>query len=224
MKLEYRIIYSRRKSLELSVERDASIVVRAPEGTPESQIRRAVEAKKLWIFEKTNHEQKYPPMPRRKEFVSGESILYLGRHYQLEVKDADIDGVQFRSRFFISRKNQSHASTLFRNWYMERAIDRIPARARHLGAAMGVRFKEVFVSNLKVRWGSCTPRANLNFNWRIMRAPVSVIDYLIAHELAHLIEPNHTPRFWNIVSVQVPRADWARQWLREHGHLLEVDF
>ena len=85
-------------------------------------------------------------------------------------------------------------------------------------------FKRVLISDLKVRWGSCTPNSNLNFNWRIIKAPSVVIDYLIVHELAHLIESNHTPRFWNIVSVQVPRAEWAKQWLLENGDLLEIDF
>jgi predicted metal-dependent hydrolase len=71
-------------------------------------------------------------------------------------------------------------------------------------------------------WGSCTPKNNLNFSWRLLKAPVTIIDYVIVHELAHLLEPNHTPHFWSIVAVQVPRSEWARAWLREHGELLEV--
>jgi len=89
---------------------------------------------------------------------------------------------------------------------------------------MGAHFNRILISDLRVRLGSCTPSGNLNFSWRIMKAPVAVIDYLIVHELAHLLETNHTPRFWNIVSVQVPQADKAREWLREHGDTLEVDF
>jgi len=224
MKLDYRIVYSRRRTLSLSVERDASVVVRAPEGTPEEKIRHAVEAQKLWLFQKINHGQKYPPTRQRKEFVSGETITYLGRNYRLEVTEQAIEGVQFRSRFIISRHNQPQAAKLFRGWYIERAHERIPPRARYFAEAMGVRFNRVFISDLKVRWGSCTPRANLNFNWRIMRAPANVIDYLVVHELAHLLEPNHTPRYWNIVAVQVPHFERAKAWLREHGGVLEVDF
>jgi len=89
---------------------------------------------------------------------------------------------------------------------------------------MGVNFNHILISDLKVRWGSCTPAGNLNFNWRILKAPGFVIDYVIVHELAHLREANHTPRFWNIVSVQVPQWEQAKNWLREHGDLLEVDF
>jgi predicted metal-dependent hydrolase len=85
-------------------------------------------------------------------------------------------------------------------------------------------FNRISISNLRVRWGSCTPGGNLNFNWRILKAPSLVIDYVIVHELAHLLEANHTPRFWDIVSVQVPRWAQAKNWLRDRGDLLEVDF
>ena len=89
---------------------------------------------------------------------------------------------------------------------------------------MGVAHRQILVSDLKYRWASCTPKGNLNFNWRIIKAPMFVIDYLIVHELAHLLEPNHSPAFWNIVAVQTPRYETARAWLREHGAELEEDF
>ena len=224
MKLSYRIIYSRRKTVDLSVERDSSVVVRAPAGTPEKKIRQAIEAKKLWLYQKVNHEQKYPPRRQRKEFVTGETIPYLGRNYRLEITDNDVHGLQFHSRFLMSRKDRPVASKLFRQWYLERAHERLTTRAKYFAEALGVNFNRVLISDLKVRWGSCTPKSNLNFNWRIMKAPAFVIDYLIVHELAHLIEPNHTPRFWNIVSVQVPRYEVAKEWLKENGDVLEVDF
>jgi hypothetical protein len=224
MKLNYRIVYSRRRTMTLSVERDASVVVHAPEGTPEEKIRQAVEARKLWLFQKVNHEQKYPPQRQRKEFVSGETIPYLGRNYRLEIDDQSDPGIEFHSRFIISRDNQPKAARLFRQWYIERANERISSRAQYFGAAMGVVFNRILISDLKVRWGSCTPSSNLNFNWRIMKGPSFVIDYLVVHELAHLIETNHTPRFWNIVAIQVPRWEHAKTWLRNPGDLLEVDF
>jgi predicted metal-dependent hydrolase len=224
MKLHYRIVYSHRRTMSISVERDASVVVHAPRGTPEGKIRQAVEARKLWLFQKINHAQKYPSTRQRKEFVSGETIAYLGRNYRLEVVNKATEGVQFHSRFIIARQNQPQAARLFRQWYIDRAKERILLRTRYFAEAMGVAFNCILISDLKVRWGSCTPRSNLNFNWRILKAPSFVIDYIVVHELAHLIEANHTPRFWNIVFVQVPRWEQAKNWLREHGDLLEVDF
>ena len=184
----------------------------------------SIRAKRLWLYQKINHDQKYPLRQTRKEFISGETILYLGRNYRLLVTDRDIAGVSFQSRFEISRKNQPRAFELFKRWYLQQAKERIPPRAKYFAEALGVGFNRILISDLKVRWGSCTPKSNLNFNWRLMKASPTVIDYVIVHELAHLIESNHNPQFWNIVSIQVPRFDWAKRWLREHGDLLESDF
>jgi predicted metal-dependent hydrolase len=224
MELDYQVIYSKRKTITLTVERDRSIVVRAPIGTPEEKIRHAIEAKKLWLYEKINHQQKYPPQPARKEFVTGETIFYLGRNYRLEITDDDAPGVRFQSRFYISRRHQPNAAHLLRQWYTERAQEKLPPKANHFARSLGVSFNHILISDLKVRWASCTPKNNLNFNWRIIKAPTFVIDYLIVHELAHLLEPNHTPEFWNIVAVQVPRYEQAKEWLRENGSILEEDF
>ena len=89
---------------------------------------------------------------------------------------------------------------------------------------LGVKFNEFKTSQMKYRWGSCTPNNNIIFNWRIIKAPMYVLEYLVAHELVHLIEENHTPRFWNILSIQVPNYQKAKNWLKVNGHLLEVDF
>ena len=77
---------------------------------------------------------------------------------------------------------------------------------------------------MKYRWGSCTPKNNINFSWRIIKAPMFVIRYIVVHELTHLIESNHTPTFWNILSIQVPDYQKAKDWLKNKGYLLEVDF
>ncbi len=70
----------------------------------------------------------------------------------------------------------------------------------------------------------CTPKNNIIFNWRIIKAPIYVLEYLVVHELVHLIENNHTPKFWNIVSIQIPNFEKAKKWLKEKGNLLEIDF
>jgi hypothetical protein len=225
MKLDYHIIYSpQRKSLTLSVERDKTILVRAPIGLSEEKIHQAVESKKLWLYEKLNHNQKYPDKTTYKEFVSGETILYLGKNYRLEITDDQVPNVRFHSRFLISHCHQETAFQLFRDWYTKRAYIKLPPKVKDFAESLGVQYNKILVSDLKYRWGSCTANNNLNFNWRIMKAPVFVIDYLIVHELAHLLESNHTPRFWNIVAVQVPNYQVAKNWLRDNGNTLEVDF
>ena len=80
------------------------------------------------------------------------------------------------------------------------------------------------ILDIKYRWGSCTPKDNIHFNWRLIKAPITVIEYIIVHELTHLLESNHTQEFWNRVSAQLPNYDKAKQWLKENGHELETDF
>jgi len=219
---DVRIEYSDRKTLGLIVERDATVLVRAPRDASMEMIQRFLERKRYWLWEKTNHARKYPAVETLKEFVSGESFLFLGRKYRLEIIEEEFDGLRFDERFVLSRSHVDRARPAFLAWYVAQARERIVPRARMFAERMGVEYCEVKVSDLRFRWGSCTPQNNLNFNWRLIKAPTDVIDYIIVHELAHLIEPNHTPAFWNIVSVQVPTYTKAKEWLAENGSEVEA--
>lgn len=224
MIIEYQIKYSNRKTLNISVERDRSIIVRAPHYLTAEKIDKVVQSKRQWIKEKLNHTQKYPLISENKEFVSGETLMYLGKNYQLLVVDEEIEGVEFDQRFRISKSSQPVANNLFKKWYLNQALKKIEPLATKYAKSLGVQYNQFKTSEMKYRWGSCTPANNIIFNWRIIKAPMYVLEYLVAHELVHLLENNHTPRFWNILSVQVPNYEKAKDWLKKNGHLLEVDF
>lgn len=226
MVLTYEIRRSaKRKNVTITVERDRSVVVHAPVGTPEDKVRKLVDGKRQWLFEKLNDAQKYQPLLHApgKELVSGESALYLGRAYCIELVDSTNDRVRFSSKFLIPRSHASERKRVMREWYVERAKEKILPRVEMHAKNLGVTYEQAKIINSRFRWGSCTPGNNLNFNWRLIKAPMFTIDYVIVHELAHLIEANHTPRFWNVVSAQLPAMDRARDWLREHGQSLEED-
>lgn len=224
MTIDYEIKYSNRKTLNITVERDRSIIVRAPKSLSAERVQEIIESKRQWIKEKLAHSQKYPLDYSPKEFVSGETLMYLGRNYQLLVKNEHFEGVKFNQRFVISKSNQDNANKLFKDWYMERSLFKIKPLARKFAESLGVEYNECKVSEMKYRWASCTPKNNIIFNWRIIKAPLYVVEYLVAHELVHLIENNHTPQFWHILSIQIPNYDRAKDWLKHNGHLLEVDF
>ena len=224
MQFEYEIKFSKRKTLNITVERDRKIIVRAPENTAKEKIDEIVFSKRQWIKEKINHAQKYPVNIEPKEFVSGESLLYLGTNYRLSVVNEDIEGIQFEQGFTISKANQSKANQLFKKWYLQKALEKIKPLAKMYAKNLGVEYNDCKTSEMKYRWGSCTPNNNIIFNWRIVKAPMFVLEYLVAHELVHLVENNHTPRFWNILSIQIPHYLKAKKWLKENGHELEVDF
>ena len=225
MELNYKIVFSRRKTLSITVERDRSVVVMAPVGTTPEKIHEVVESRKLWIYEKTRHAQKYNelPHPPGKELVTGESMLYLGRNYRIELMDTESKLIHFDQKFIVPRGMATQGKSEFRRWYKEMAHERILPRVQRFAKSLGVMVNEAKIGDSRFRWGSCTPKDNVTINWRLIKAPVFVIDYVIAHELAHLIENNHTPRFWNIVRAQVPKMEKAKAWLREHGALLEQD-
>lgn len=110
---------------------------------------------------------------------------------------------------------------LFKSWYLAQAQRIIPPRVAAVARSMGVEVQKISVRELKYRWASCSPGRRLTFSWRIIQAPTLVVEYLIVHELAHLLEPNHSDKFWNIVAVHVPAWEKARDWLRRHGSRLE---
>lgn len=223
MDLQYTVTYSQRKRLTITVERDRSVVVMAPLGTSPEKIREVVESRKIWIYEKLRHPQKYDPAPR-KEFVSGETVLYLGRNYRLEIQKGTEESIRFHGKFIVTGISPDRAATLFREWYIAKARKKIIPRVKQHAINLGVTVNKVMVSELKYRWGSCTPSDSLNFNWKLIKAPMFVMDYVIVHELAHLLEQNHTARFWNIVQVQVPGYAKAKEWLKQHGDILEGGF
>jgi hypothetical protein len=215
----------KRRKLTIAVERDRSVVVHAPSDATDEAIRRIVDSKRHWILEKLRHPQKYLelPHPPGKELVSGESVLYLGRQYRIEVVAEGLDAVQFNQRFLMPASKVSDRRSALREWYVARANEKILPRVNRFARSLGVEIKRARIVDNRYRWGSCTVKDNVNFNWRLIKAPVFVIDYVIAHELAHLIEGNHTARFWNVVRAQVPKVEQARAWLREHGQVLEEE-
>jgi predicted metal-dependent hydrolase len=226
MELAYEIKRSAdRRKVTITVERDRSVVVHAPADVSEEKLHQIVESKRFWIFEKLHHEQKYRPLPHPpgKELVTGESAMYLGRSYKIEVVETGQSDIRFANKFIVPRSHASRRKAVLRNWYIARAKEKILPRVSLYAKRLGVEFKRARIVDNRYRWGSCTVRDNVNFNWRLIKAPMFVIDYVVIHELAHLIEANHTPQFWSVVSAQTPSMERARTWLRENGQILEED-
>ncbi len=227
MELSYEIKRSaKRRTLTISVERDCAVFVHAPQEVPVEVIRRAVEAKRQWILGKIRHPQKYRelPHPPGKELVSGESVLYLGQPYRIDVTSGSGEGkAQFSGRFLVSGNTKARRRARLRSWFIDRAKEKILPRVSIKAKQLGVTFAKAKIVEHRYRWGSCTVKNNVHFNWRLIKAPMFVIEYVIAHELAHLIEPNHTARFWNIIRADSPAVERARKWLRENGEVLEQD-
>jgi predicted metal-dependent hydrolase len=132
-------------------------------------------------------------------------------------------GIQGPQLFQVPPAHQAKRREVLREWYIARAKEKILARAEHHARQLGVKFGAASIVDNRYRWGSCTVNDNVSFNWRLIKAPMFVIDYVIVHELAHLIEANHTARFWSIVRAKSPTMEKAKAWLKEHGQVLEEE-
>lgn len=217
-----KIIRTRRRTIALEVARDASLIVRAPYNTPLDFIEKVVFKKRFWIKEKQefvrDRYQKIVP----KEFVSGEGFLYLGNMYKLEIVDVLDMPIIFNNGIKISRKNLDLAKEILIAWYKEQAYQKISERVDWHSSLSGLKYNKIKISDAQKRWGSCSAKGNLNFNWRLIMAPLRVIDYVVVHELAHLEENNHSKRFWNKIKIMLPDYEQYKEWLKENRHLLNI--
>lgn len=226
MDIKYEVRRSKnRKRLTINVERDKSIVVLAPENTSDEKINQVIESKKMWIYKKLSHPQKLQPKPHApgKEIVNGESLYYLGQQYSVEINDTTKQGIKFDNKFYFPRQSSSKNKELLKEWYKYKAKEIIIPRTNQYVKDLGVTIKAVKIVDNKYRWGSCTPKNNINISWRLIKAPMFVIDYIIVHELAHLIEANHTPEFWNILKAKLTKIEKAKLWLKENGQYLQEE-
>jgi len=216
------IIRSRRKTLSLEISQDARLIVRAPKKTPLSYIERLVLQKQLWILKKQsitlNRAKKYSA----KKFVDGEDFLYLGGTYKLSIGELTHLPILFDRGFILSKQRLSNAKNIFTGWYKERAHEKIHERLALYSHATGLKYAKFAISGAKKRWGSCSIKGNLRFTWRLIMAPIKVIDYVVVHELAHVAVKNHSRDFWTKVRTIMPDYKPARDWLKHNGCLLRL--
>lgn len=209
---------TRRRTLELVVERDGSLSLLAPAGTPSAVLEGFVHARREWLYQKTAQKERVYHPPRPKEFVSGEGFFYLGRVYRLKLVDHGPEPLRLhQGRFELLRERSREGRSLFIAWYARQLQPRLQEQAARLAPRLGVRLGTVRVQELGYRWGSCSRSGDLYFHWRSAMLPRSALEYLLVHEMAHLRVPSHQPQFWRLVEQVVPDFEERRSWLVRHG-------
>jgi predicted metal-dependent hydrolase len=218
--IEYTLSRSRRKTASIYIERDGAVSVLVPEKLSDRDIDRVIEAKRKWIYRNLAEWQDLNSRRVRRDYVNGEGFLYLGRSYRLKlVPDLD-EPLMLRDGYFCLRANNGSipdSHDVFKAFYREKGLVRIPPRVTYFQAKMGMEPKSIKVMDLKHRWASWTPGGNLNFHWKCMMAPLTILDYIVVHELAHLLYPNHTKAFWNEVDKLMPDFQERKDWLKMNG-------
>jgi hypothetical protein len=221
--IEFEVVFSKRRSMAIKIDANGNIRIYAPEGTSRRTIGDMVSSKADWIM-KNLHEIKSAGMQEvKREYADGECFTYLGHDYPLLLKlNPEIEKISLRlcEDSLIMEAPVADAAVIrggLEAWYRFMAARYINARIDYYQSLLDVSPGRVTIRNQKTRWGSCSSKGNLNFNWRLMMAPPEVIDYVVVHELCHLIALNHSKKFWNQLSAILPDYRVRKDWLKKNG-------
>lgn len=213
----------RRRSLEIVVERDGSLVIVAPEGHDEELLAEFVLEKRFWIYSKLAARPVSTQSPPSKEFVTGEGFSYLGRSYRLLVVGKQEVPLKLEhGRFKLRRGDVAQGRATFVRWYTDHAKAWLDRRIQIWSQRLGVESTGVDVRDLGFRWGSCGKNGRIYVHWRTILLPPQAVDYVLVHELAHLLEAWHTPAFWLRVERALPDYVQRKEWLAANGQTVGV--
>jgi len=211
---------ARARYVRLEVRQGTDLTVVIPESYKIEQLPDLLQAKGSWILGKLAKYGKVQSLCADKELKSGDAIPYLGRDLEVVIRQnrRNVDGVKLeQNRLVVSHRSaSSRLNLVVEQWYRMQATKLIKERANKLSARLGLTHNRVIIRGQKIRWGSCSHKGDLSFNWKLMMAPEPVIDYVIIHELAHLKELNHSKRFWELVAEHCSRWREHKKWLKGH--------
>lgn len=214
--IDFRLEFSNRKSLGITVKPDLYIIVKAPVGTALEKVKEKIRKKAPWILKQQSFFLNFHPKTPERKFVGGETHLYLGRQYQLKIviikKKIIHEDVKLKGQFMeVYTGNKTKVREIIKSWYMEKAKEKL----RTIAQPLIEKFKKhkvepssVILREMKTRWGSCTSKKKIILNPELIKAPKGCIEYVIVHELCHLIHHDHTQKFVDLQTKEMP--DWEK--------------
>lgn len=226
--IDFSLQYSNRKTLAIEVEPSGVVNVIAPTGVSEEDIIKRVKTRAAWIVQKQYEVRNINVNRINREAVSGESYLYLGRNYTLQVnvstRTNEIAVRLFRGKFIVKTytKEEDKIKSALEDWYRDKALIKIKERIKYYSPYFDKQPRSIKVKEQKKRWASCTSKDELLFNWRCVMAPSNIIDYIIVHEMCHMYYKDHSKEFWNMVSSILSDYESRRLWLRDNGIKLDL--
>lgn len=211
-----RIVRSKRRTLALIVEKNGTITVRAPMRMSEKIIQEFVASHANWAEKKQAEMRAMPPV-QPKQYRPGETFLYLGREYALELVQDQKKKLVLNDRFLLAESARKNAEQVFRDWYRQQARSIISERIKLFADKHGFHYNRIRITSARSRWGSCSSKGTLSFSWRLIQTPLEVVDYVVIHELAHTVHHNHSKRFWELVEKILPDYKNRRKHLKQYG-------
>lgn len=222
-RIEFEVVFRKRKTLSIEIEAPRKITVISPEGKSENEILEAVKTKSKWIVQKFFEIREMQYTKRDKQYVNGESFIYMGRNYSLQIiLDEKVyfpKAKLFRGKFYVTSytKDQDIIKQTLENWYRDKAKEKINERIEYYQSQFDVKAKKVVIKDQEKRWGSCTKDNQLLFNWKCIMAPSPVLDYIVVHEMCHMVHMNHSKDFWHLLKRVLPDYEQRKNWLRDNG-------
>ena len=216
----------RRRSATLRVDQ-SGVSFRVPKEIGQQKIVELVEKKTAWIRKKLEYEASLTP-PVRVGFESGDPIPYLGKSYKLKVQVGDYPQVEMVGQDIsvsvVAKHltNPPYIRSVLERWFLDEAAILLSQRLDFFAPLVGVRPTGIQVKAYKARWGSCKMDGQIQFNWRLIHGPVDVLDYVVVHELCHMLQHNHSAAYWSEVARVMPDYKVRRKWLSENGNSLTI--
>lgn len=200
--IDFRLEYSDRKSLGITVTPEMEVLVKAPLDTTLEKVKEKIRKKAPWIIKQQSFFLSFQPKTPKRKYVSGETHLYLGRQYRLQIQIGIEESVKLKGKFIeVTTHDKSRSKALVNNWYLKHAQTQFQAIAAPLIEKFkkyGVEPSEIVLRDMPTRWGSCTPKGKIILNPELIKAPKGCIEYVIIHELCHLIHFDHTKKFFEL--------------------------
>ena len=212
------IIRSKRKTLSISINESAELIVRAPNRISDQKIQDFINEKENWITKNQS------VIKARAEDTAKDKnmLLYLGTLFPLKT-DNDAKKISFNGEEFLAGlQNKEKTNKSLKTWYKNKFKEVAVPRLFYFAEKHNLQVNQVRIKEQKTLWGSCSSRNNINLNFLLIMAPLKVIDYVIIHELAHTIHKNHSVNFWNAVEEIMPNYKEAKRWLKENGYRLRT--
>ena len=210
--ISYELIFQDRKTLGIKVFPEGSVKVYAPSDISNDKIEEKVKEKARWILKQQNEFLSYHPLTPARKYINGETHLYLGRQYILQSEIGQINQVKaYRGKLEVHHKSNTKVETVVKNWYREKAIEHFNSVLEekiNLFTKYDIEKPLVEIRSMSKRWGSCTVKGKVILNPELIKAPKGSIEYVMIHELCHLVHHNHTKAFYELQEKIMP--DWKK--------------
>ncbi len=210
--IDFRLVYSDRKSLGITVTPEMEVLVKAPADTTIEKVKEKIRKKAPWIVKQQSFFLSFQPKTPNRKYISGETHLYLGRQYRLQIEIGQLESVKLKGKFIVvTSSEKSRTKSLLHDWYLQHARTKL----HEVAAPLIDKFKKhkvepssIVLRDMPTRWGSCTPKGKIILNPELIKAPKGCIEYVVIHELCHLIHHDHTQKFLDLQTKEM--KDWEK--------------